>query len=88
MLGFGTGKPLSTDLRAWALAAVDAGTGFPHGQRNPTTLVAGLRLSGMVAPILLDGPINGDWFEAYVRHVLAPTLRPGDVGIMDRRSPG
>jgi transposase len=35
---------------------------------------------------LLDGPINGDWFEAYVRHVLAPSLRPGDIVIMDNLS--
>ena len=50
--------------------------------RKTTTLVAGLRKTGMVAPMTLDGPINGDWFEAYVRHVLIPTLRPGDVVIM------
>ena len=45
---------------------------------------AGLVL--MVAPMTLDRPINGDWFEAYVRHVLVPTLRPGDVVIMDNLS--
>jgi transposase len=72
--------------------------GFPHGHRKTTTLIAGLRLDGMVAPLaivlgpmadngsLLDGPINGDWFEAYVRRVLAPTLRAGDVVIMDNLS--
>ena len=60
--------------------------GFPHGHRKTTTFVAGLRLDGMVAPMVLDGPINGDWFEAYVRHVLAPTLRPGDIVIMDNLS--
>ena len=60
--------------------------GFPHGHRKTTTLVAGLRLDGMVAPMVLDGPINGDWFEAYVSHVLAPTLHPGDVVIMDNLS--
>jgi transposase len=61
-------------------------------------LVAGLRLSGMVAPLaivlepmadngsLLDGPINGNWFEAYLAQVLAPTLRPGDIVIMDNLS--
>ena len=38
--------------------------GFPHGHRKTTTLVAGLRKTGMVAPMTLDGPINGDWFEA------------------------
>ena len=53
--------------------------GFPHGHRKTTTLVAGLRLSGMVAPMALDGPINGDRFEACVRQVLTPTLRPGDI---------
>ena len=60
--------------------------GVPHGHRKTTTLVAGLRLDGMVAPMVLDGPINGDWFEAYVAKVLAPTLRPGDVVIMDNLS--
>ena len=60
--------------------------GFPHGHRKTTTLVAGLRKTGMVAPMTLDGPINGDWFEAYVRHVLTPTLRPGDIVIMDNLS--
>lgn len=60
--------------------------GVPHGHRKTTTFVAGLRLGGMVAPMVLDGPINGDWFEAYVTHVLAPTLRPGDVVILDNLS--
>lgn len=40
----------------------------------------------MVAPMVLDGPINGDWFEAYVTHILAPTLCPGDIVIMDNLS--
>ena len=52
--------------------------GFPHGHRKTTTLVAGLRMTGMIAPMVLDGPINGDWFEAYVAQVLVPELRPGD----------
>lgn len=60
--------------------------GFPYGHRKTTTLVAGLRLDGMVAPMVLDGPINGDWFEAYVAKVLLPTLRPGDMVIMDNLS--
>ena len=57
--------------------------GFPHGHRKTTTLVAGLRMTGMVAPMVLDGPINGDWFEGYVAQVLVPELRPGDVVLMD-----
>lgn len=60
--------------------------GFPHGQRKTTKLVAGLRMSGMVAPMVLDGPINGDWFEAYVTQILVPELRPGDGVIMDNLS--
>jgi len=60
--------------------------GFPHGHRKTTTLVAGLRMTGMVAPMVFDGPINGDWFEAYVTQVLVPELKPGDVVIMDNLS--
>ena len=60
--------------------------GFPHGRRKTTTLVAGLRMTGMVAPMVLDGTINGDWFEAYVAQVLVPELRPGDIVIMDNLS--
>jgi transposase len=60
--------------------------GFPHGHRKTTTLVAGLRTTGMVAPMVLDGPINGDRFEAYVTQVLVPELRRGDVVIMDNLS--
>lgn len=60
--------------------------GFPHGHRKTTTLVAGLRTTGMVAPMVLDGPINGEWFEAYVRQILVPELRRGDIVIMDNLS--
>jgi transposase len=60
--------------------------GFPHGHRKTTTFVAGLRMTGMIAPMVLDGPINGDWFEAYVAQVLVPELKPGDVVIMDNLS--
>jgi transposase len=56
------------------------------GRRKTTTLVAGLRMTGMVAPMVLDGPINGDWFEAYVTKVLVPELRAGDIVIMDNLS--
>jgi len=60
--------------------------GYPHGHRKTTTLVAGLRLDGMVAPMVLDGPINGDWFEAYIRQILIPDLKAGDIVIMDNLS--
>ena len=57
--------------------------GIPHGHWRTTTFVAGLRLTGMVAPMVLDGPINGHAFQAYVDQVLVPELRPGDIVIMD-----
>jgi transposase len=55
----------------------------PHGHWKTTTFVAGLRLTGLSAPMVLDGPINGAWFQAYVDQVLVPTLSRGDVVIMD-----
>ena len=58
-------------------------SGVPHGHWKVTTFVAGLRLSGLDAPMVLDGPMTRDWFLAYVGQVLAPTLRPGDVVILD-----
>jgi transposase len=55
----------------------------PHGHWKTTTFTAGLRIGGMAASMVLDGPMNGDAFLAYVRQVLAPELRPGDVVVMD-----
>ncbi len=55
----------------------------PHGHWKTTTFVGALRVTGMTAPMVLDGPMNGAWFLAYVDQVLAPTLNPGDVVIMD-----
>jgi transposase len=57
--------------------------GVPHGHWKTTTFVAGLRVTGMVAPMVLDGPINGIWFQAYVEQILVPALSPGDIVIMD-----
>ena len=61
-------------------------SGVPHGHWKTTTFVAGLRRSGMVAPWVLDGPINRDAFTTYVARVLVPELRPGDVASMDNLS--
>ena len=55
----------------------------PHGHWKTTTFVAGLRLTGLMAPRVLDGPINGLWFQAYVDQVLVPTLSRGDIVIID-----
>jgi transposase len=56
---------------------------IPHGHWKTTTFVAALRTSGMVAPMVLDGPINGVAFQAYVDQVLVPDLEPGDIVVMD-----
>jgi transposase len=58
----------------------------PHGHWKTTTFVAALRASGLTAPLVLDGAINGVSFLAYVRQVLVPTLRAGDVVVMDNLS--
>jgi transposase len=60
--------------------------GVPFGHWKTTTVVAGLRLSGIVAPMVLDGPINQRAFEAYVEQILVPELEPGDIVIMDNLS--
>jgi transposase len=57
--------------------------GIPHGHWRTTTFVAGLRIGGIDAPMLIDGAINAASFLAYVQQVLVPTLSPGDVVIMD-----
>jgi transposase len=57
--------------------------GVPHGHWKTTTFTGALRLTGMTAPFVYDGAMNGTVFQAYVEQVLAPTLRPGDVVIMD-----
>lgn len=61
-------------------------SGAPHGHWKITTFVAALRLTGMTAPLVFDGPINAQVFEAYVEQFLVPTLSPGDVVIMDNLS--
>jgi transposase len=55
----------------------------PHGHWKTMTLVAGLRHDGMVAPLVVDGPINGATFLAYIEQSLAPILAPGDIVVMD-----
>lgn len=55
----------------------------PYGHWKTSTFVAGLRHDELTAPLVLDGAMNGEAFLAYVQQCLAPTLRPGDVVIMD-----
>lgn len=56
---------------------------IPYGHWKTTTFTAGLRLGGMVAPMVLDGPMFGEAFIAYVEQVLAPELTKGDIVVMD-----
>ena len=55
----------------------------PHGHWKTTTFTAALRRDGIAAPMVLDGPMSGEAFLAYVEQALVPELRPGDVVIMD-----
>jgi transposase len=55
----------------------------PHGHWKTTTFLAGLRATGVVAPLVLDGPMTGEAFRAYAEQFLAPALSPGDVVVMD-----
>lgn len=55
----------------------------PCGHWETTTFVAGLRSDGVTAPMVLDGPIDGESFLAWVEQFLCPTLRPGDIVILD-----
>jgi transposase len=55
----------------------------PHGHWMTTTFVYGLRSGGLIAPLVVDGAVNGDVFREYVRQHLARELRPGDLVVMD-----
>lgn len=58
----------------------------PFGNWQTTTFLAGLRCDGLTAPMVLDGPINGESFLAWVQQFLVPTLRAGDIVILDNLS--
>jgi transposase len=55
----------------------------PHGHWKTTTFIAALRSNGVCAPFLLDSPMDGDCFLVYVEQILCPSLRPGDIVILD-----
>ena len=58
----------------------------PHGHWKTTTFIAGLRHNAITAPLVIDRPMNGVIFKAYVERMLAPTLSPGDIVVMDNLS--
>lgn len=70
-------------LRGWAPRGERLRAKVPHGHWKTMTFLAALRHDRVEAPWLLDGPINSETFRLYVEKVLVPTLRPGDIVIMD-----
>lgn len=70
-------------LRGWAPKGERLIGRAPHGHWRTMTFIAALRHNRIDAPFVLDGSVNGASFQAYVEKVLVPTLRPGDVVVMD-----
>lgn len=70
-------------LRGWAAKGQRLLAKAPFGHWNTMTFVAALRHDRIVAPWLLDGPMNGERFRIYVEQVLVPTLKPDDLVVMD-----
>jgi transposase len=70
-------------LRGWAPRGERCIAKVPHARWKTTTFIAALRLDRIDAPWLLEGPIDGESFRTYVERVLLPTLRPGDLVVMD-----
>jgi transposase len=73
-------------MYGWAPKGERLRAGIPHGHWKRTTFIAGLRSTGLTAPMVLDGSINGTSFLDYVSRVLAPTLSPGDIVVADNLS--
>src|SRR5258706_12760067 len=70
-------------LRGWAPRGQRIKARVPHGHWQTMTFLAALRHDRITAPWLIEGPINGETFQLYVEKVLVPTLRPGDIVIME-----
>ena len=70
-------------LRGWAPCGTRLTAKVPHGHWKTTTFLAALRYDRIEAPWVLDGPIDGESFTIYVEKVLLPTLKPGDIVIID-----
>jgi transposase len=70
-------------LRGWGERGQRLEQAVPHGHWKTLTFIAALRHDRIDAPWVIDGPINGDIFTVYVREILAPTLKPGDIIILD-----
>ena len=76
-------KTNMTRLRGWSRRGLPLVDKVPHGHWRTLTFLAALRCDRIDAPLVLDGPINGQSFTAWVEQFLLPTLSPGDVVVMD-----
>src|SRR3712207_9412625 len=74
-------------LSGWAAKGERLVDAVPAGHWKTTTFVAGLRASGIIAPLVLDGPMTGAVFRASVEQMLAPAREPGDVVARDTLAP-
>ena len=72
-----------TPLRGWAPRGRKLVAKVPQGRWRTLTFLAALRCDRIDAPCVIDGPIDGESFLAYVEQILAPTLKPGDIVIID-----
>ena len=70
-------------LRGWGTRGERIRGFAPHGRWRTLTFLGALRCDSFTAPCLFDGPINGECFRAYVEQILLPSLRPGDIVVMD-----
>jgi transposase len=70
-------------LRGWGPLGQRLPAKVPHGRWTTMTFLAALRHDRVDAPWLIEGPINGESFRLYIDKVLVPTLRPGDIVVMD-----
>jgi transposase len=70
-------------LRGWSRRGARLPGYAPHGKWQTSTFIAALRRREITAPFVYDGPINGEAFRSYVEAVLVPTLKPGDIVVMD-----
>jgi transposase len=76
-------KTNMTPLRGWGPRGQRLIAKAPHGRWRTLTFLAALRHNRIDAPCVIDGPINGDRFIAYVEQLLIPTLARGDIVVMD-----
>lgn len=75
-----------TRLRGWSLGGERLVEAIPSGKWHVSTLVQAIALDGTRAAMVLDGPMNGDCFTGFCEWLLAPSLRPGDLVVMDNLS--